>query len=229
MKKLVILGGMLALVLSSCGTKKSGGNLKTADDSIAYVIGMYFGESIKSNGDSTLNIDILLDGLKGTLDGKTVMDKEQAMAFMREYYSVIKPERAKKESAAFLEKVAKDNKNVQKTESGLMYEIVEPGDANVKAKATDKVKAIYVGKLKDGSEFDNSNKHGDTVEFALNQVIPGWTEGLQLIGKGGKIKLWIPAELGYGDNPNGPGGGNQALMFDVELVDVIPVDTTATK
>lgn len=230
MKKMMILSGAAALVLSSCGTASP--TLKTQEDSVAYVMGLDFGAMAKGF-DSTINIDVVAAAMKDVMEGKEQIDKEAAHAFIQEYMTVILPAKkgaqARAEGAEFLEKVAAENKNAQKTESGLLYEIVEAGDASVKARPTDKVKVKYKGTLKDGSEFDNSEKHGGSVEFPLDRVIPGWTEGIQLIGKGGKIKLWIPADLAYGDNPNGPGGPGQTLAFEVELLDVIPVDTTATK
>ena len=91
----------------------------------------------------------------------------------------------------------------------------------MKPTAEDTVKVDYEGKLKDGFVFDSSYERGESIEFPLNGVIPGWTEGLQLVGKGGQITLWIPSELGYGVRGSGPIGPNAALEFKVELHDVI--------
>ena len=110
--------------------------------------------------------------------------------------------------------------NVKQTASGLQYVIERPG-SDEKPNATDRVEVHYSGKLLDGSEFDSSYKRNEPIVFGLNQVIPGWTEGLQLIGKGGKVKLFIPSKLGYGER--GAGGvipPNATLVFDVELLDI---------
>ncbi|MEG2758929.1 MAG: FKBP-type peptidyl-prolyl cis-trans isomerase, partial [Rikenellaceae bacterium] len=106
----------------------------------------------------------------------------------------------------------------KKTESGLLYEIVETGDmAIVPTSSTDTVTVNYKGTLSDGEEFDSSYERGEPAIFPLDGVIPGWTEGIKLIGKGGKIKLYIPSDLAYGNQ--GPLAG-EALVFDVELLDV---------
>lgn len=122
------------------------------------------------------------------------------------------------ESATFLAGV-KARKGVVTLPSGLMYEVVQPGSGEF-PKAADTVKVHYTGTLINGTKFDSSVDRGEPAEFALNEVIPGWTEGIQKINKGGKIKLYIPANLAYGDmgRPNIPPGS--ALVFDVELLDV---------
>ncbi len=121
------------------------------------------------------------------------------------------------QAAAFFDKL-KDNKNIVSLPSGLRYEIITPGTGAFPA-ATDTVKVNYTGTLVDGTVFDSSVKSGQPVEFPLTQVIPAWTEGIQKINKGGKIKLYVPASLAYGDEgrPNIPPGST--LIFDVELLE----------
>ncbi|MDR1280597.1 MAG: FKBP-type peptidyl-prolyl cis-trans isomerase [Opitutaceae bacterium] len=114
----------------------------------------------------------------------------------------------------------KNNKNVTILPSGLAYETIAEGSGE-KPKATDTVKVHYTGKLLDGTTFDSSVDRGEPAEFPLNGVIPGWTEGLQQVKKGGKIKLYVPSDLGYG--ANGAGGKIPpfaTLVFDVELLDI---------
>ena len=109
---------------------------------------------------------------------------------------------------------------VTSTGSGLLFEVVTEGSGEHPG-ATDQVTVHYTGKLLDGTVFDSSVDRGEPATFGLNQVIPGWTEGLQLMKTGGKIKLVIPPELGYGDNgapPKIPGGAT--LMFEVELFSI---------
>jgi len=122
------------------------------------------------------------------------------------------------EADAFFAKL-KDNKNIVTLPSGLRYEIVKPGTGPFPL-PTDTVKVNYTGALVDGTVFDSSEKSGQPVEFPLNQVIPGWTEGIQKINKGGKIKLYVPAALAYGDQgrPNIPPGAT--LVFDVEVLEI---------
>lgn len=130
-------------------------------------------------------------------------------------------EKNKKQGADFIALEAKKNSKIQKTESGLYYEILDKGSVAQKPSKDSEVKIHYVGKLIDGTEFDSSRKRGEPAQFNIAGVIPGFSEGLQLIGKGGKIKLFIPSDLGYQDMsmPNIPAGST--LLFEVELLDVI--------
>lgn len=114
----------------------------------------------------------------------------------------------------------KNNKAVTILPSGLGYEVLTPGKGDF-PKATDTVKVFYTGTLVNGTKFD-SNVGGEPVEFALNRVIPGWTEGIQKINKGGKLKLYVPSKLGYGEEGNQGIPPNAALIFEVELLDINP-------
>lgn len=122
------------------------------------------------------------------------------------------------ENTAYFTKL-KENKAITALPSGLNYEIVKQGDGAM-PKATDTVKVHYTGTLIDGSVFDSSVQRGEPAEFQLDQVIPGWTEGLQKVSKGGKIKLYVPPQLAYGDDgrPGIPPGST--LIFEVELLDI---------
>ncbi|MEM8772490.1 MAG: FKBP-type peptidyl-prolyl cis-trans isomerase [Pseudomonadota bacterium] len=125
-------------------------------------------------------------------------------------------------SAKFLAENAKTD-GVKVTESGLQYLVVEEGpDNGATPVSTDRVSVHYVGTLSDGVEFDSSRARGAAATFRLNQVIPGWTEGVQLMSEGDKYRFFIPPELGYGKSgtPGGPIGPNEALIFDVELIKV---------
>jgi FKBP-type peptidyl-prolyl cis-trans isomerase len=129
------------------------------------------------------------------------------------------------EAAAYFTKL-RENKNVVELRDGLRYEILKPG-AGDPPKPTDTVKVNYTGTLLDGTVFDSSEREGKPVEFPLNKMIPGWIEGLQKTNKGGKIKLYVPAQLAYGDEgrPGIPPGA--ALVFEVELLDITPAAPAA--
>lgn len=130
------------------------------------------------------------------------------------------------DNAAKSEKFLADNgkkADVKTTASGLQYEVLSEGPAGgVSPKATDLVDVHYVGTLIDGLEFDSSRARGAAARFPLNQVIPGWTEGVQLMSEGDRYRFYVPAELAYGEQgtPGGPIGPNEALIFDVELLKV---------
>jgi FKBP-type peptidyl-prolyl cis-trans isomerase len=127
------------------------------------------------------------------------------------------------ESDKFMKEI-KAKAGVVTTPSGLAYEIVQPGTGEF-PKPTDMVKVHYTGALVNGTKFDSSVDRGEPVEFALSEVIPGWTEGIQKINKGGKIKLYIPPQLGYGDEAKPGIPPSSTLIFDVEVIDIKPAAT----
>lgn len=142
----------------------------------------------------------------------------------QQYLDVLKQE-GLAASTKFLAEV-KAKPGVTTLPSGLAYEIVQPGSGEY-PKPTDTVKVHYTGKLIDGSVFDSSVQRNEPSEFALDQVIPGWTEGLQKINKGGKIKLYVPPHLGYGDDARPGIPPASTLIFDVELLDLTPAAPAA--
>ncbi len=153
------------------------------------------------------------DKLESFLEGKATAQQKHMEA------EVAKQSKLNKDNAkAFFEKLQKEGK-AKKTGSGLYYEIVNAGSKEM-PKADSTVTIDYVGTLIDGTEFDSSKKRGQPATFNLGQVIPGFKEGLQLVGKGGKIKLYMPSELAYGDNalPGIPAGST--LIFDVDILDI---------
>ena len=226
MKKLLILGGAAALVFSSCGTK--GGNLKNVTDTLAYTMGMELGEYVK-NMDSVMEMKFdlatVVAAMKDVAKGDTsVMTRQQAMDFIQEYYMVRKPRIDSAANADFLAQVEKDNKNVKKTESGLLYEIVREGEG-AKPDSADNVFVTYKLSDRKGNVIEDRSAEGDTTKLNMARVIPGWAEGLKMIGKGGKIKLWVPSNLGYGSRPKGRRiPANSVLVFDVDLLDIQPVE-----
>lgn len=225
MKKIIIMGVAAGLVAFSASCNTTPKTLSSETDSLAYAIGLDVGQNLSASLksiDSTMNKDMVIAGIKSAFSGKEgKMNFEQASAFINEYFSVRLPARQRLESETFLKNVEASNPNIRRTESGILYEIIREGAE--KPSAMDQVSVVYHGTLPNGTVFDSSREQGDTVTFGLNQVIPGWTEGMQLVGKGGAIKLWIPSDLAYGEMGRQPQiAPNQALVFEVELIDVIP-------
>ena len=146
----------------------------------------------------------------------------EALIFDVELIKVQNAERNLETANAFLSENAK-KEGVKATDSGLQYEVISEGPEDGESPdASDTVEVHYQGTLLNGTEFDSSYARGQTVEFPLNRVIPGWTEGVQLMSEGDKYRFFIPPDLAYGETgtPGGPIGPNEALIFEVELVSV---------
>lgn len=223
MKNLLIAAAALALSMVSCQSAKNSKTF-TTQDSIAYAMASDFGAWAKQM-DSTLNVKILQQGIAEAFAGKSQITSEDARMFLNEWFGVRKPALDLAEGKAWLEKVKAENPAIQTTASGLMYEIVNEGDtANKATNDADQVVVNYALSLKDGKEIQRN----DSIPFALNAVIPAWTEGVKLIGKGGKINLWVPSELGYGARATGNIPANSALKFEIELLEVTPAAPTET-
>ena len=179
-------------------------------------------------------IDLLLKGIASAAAGKDSpyeLDKigpkmDEFMQKKQQSYLNKLKDKNTAANKSFFDKLKAENKNVVELQSGLRYEITKEGTGD-SPKATDTVKVHYTGTLIDGSVFDSSVQRGEPTEFPLDQVIPGWTEGIQKMKKGGKIKLYVPPHLAYGDDgrPGIPPGST--LIFDVELLDIKPAATAA--
>lgn len=146
----------------------------------------------------------------------------EAVIFEMELAKVVSPDRSLAAAEKFLSENA-EKEGVTSTETGLQYEVISEGPADgKKPTAADAVKVHYKGTLLDGTEFDSSYSRGQPAEFPLGRVIAGWTEGLQLMREGDKYRLFVPPSLGYGESgtPGGPIGPNEALIFEVELIEV---------
>ncbi|MDR0511427.1 MAG: FKBP-type peptidyl-prolyl cis-trans isomerase [Rikenellaceae bacterium] len=195
--------------------------LKTEKDSVSYCIGLDVGNYIREHINDPINLNVLLAAFGDILNDKPAMKHEDVHELLHDYFTVRKPARALKASREFLDMVAKE-KDVQTTGSGLLYKIIKQGDDVRAVNDYDRVKALYHGTFKDGKVFDSTRERGDTATFILNSVIEGWREGVKLIGRGGSIKIWIPAELAYGETGSYMSiGPNEALIFEIDLIDVI--------
>ncbi|MEP7258614.1 MAG: FKBP-type peptidyl-prolyl cis-trans isomerase [Flavitalea sp.] len=197
--------------------------LKNSLDSFSYAVGLSMAGFYREQGVKNINTSLVIKALNDSKAGKALLDESQTnnciVSFMQEIKSV-KASGSKKEGEAFLA----DNKTkpgVITLPSGLQYQVIKEG-TGAKPSPTDKVKVHYEGSLIGGKIFDSSIQRGEPIELNVNGVIPGWTEALQLMPVGSKWKLFIPSDLGYGDNGAGadikPGS---TLIFDVELLDIV--------
>lgn len=230
MKKIMSVLTVATMIwLSACGQEQQKTELKTDAEKVSYVLGQNVGGSVKQF-QSEFDLPSFVQGLRDTLDGKKMLlTSEEAEKVMQEFSMRRQQEFKKKttelgeknltDGMAFLEQ-NKSKEGVVATASGLQYEVLNTG-SGPKPKASDRVSVHYLGTLIDGTEFDSSYKRGEPATFVLNEVIPGWTEGVQLMNVGSKYKFYIPAELGYGERGAGNAiGPNCALIFEVELVDI---------
>ena len=211
---------------------------KALDEKAAsYAVGALMGGQMKDLVDAhkeviTYDNARILDGLKDALEGKVDVRKDENVQKTLEAIEakLVSASKAKAEAIAKSAQEEGDKyradfakgKDVKTTKSGLLYKIENAGKGEA-IKATDTVKVHYTGKLPNGKVFDSSVERGQPVQLQLNQVNPGWTEGLQLVKKGGKIQLVIPPALGYGKQGAGASiPPNSTLIFDVEVLDVNP-------
>ena len=192
-------------------------------DKVSYALGLGIARQLAGMGASEVNVDDFAQALKDIFAGKEpqVTDQE-GQQLVNEFFQNKQAEMAAKAKEAgekFLEENGK-KEGVVTLPSGLQYQVLREGNGK-KPKATDKVECHYEGTLINGTKFDSSYDRGQTATFGLNQVIAGWTEGLQLMQEGAKYRFFIPYTLGYGENGAGQSIPPYAtLIFDVELVAV---------
>jgi FKBP-type peptidyl-prolyl cis-trans isomerase FkpA len=219
-------GLILAAITLSINTWAT--ELKTDEQKLGYIIGMDIGKSLHDQGTS-VDLDSLVEAIRATYDGKELaLTDEEAAAIRKEYVAKRQAEQQADTTASgqanMLEgqKFLAENKvkdGVQITESGLQYKVITMGDG-AKPAAEDTVKVHYRGTLLDGTEFDSSYARNEPISFGLNRVIPGWTEGVQLMPVGSKFMFYIAPELAYGEGGGGPIPPNSTLIFEVELLDI---------
>jgi FKBP-type peptidyl-prolyl cis-trans isomerase FkpA len=205
------------------------GKPESLQDRASYIIGFNLGRSLTTN-DVKVNADLIIKGLRDALgSAPSVLTEAEMNETMQTFQQQIQQQQTEKRNAqaaknktegeAFLAK-NKERKEVKTTASGLQYEVLTEG-TGPSPKPTDTVTVNYKGTLMDGTVFDSSYSRNQPATFVLNQVIPGWTEGVQLMKVGSKYKLYIPAALGYGDRgAGGVIGPNAPLIFEVELLSI---------
>ncbi|MFN7455391.1 MAG: FKBP-type peptidyl-prolyl cis-trans isomerase [Pseudobdellovibrionaceae bacterium] len=218
---LAITLSLIAISFLGCDKK-----LKNDKDKASYAIGQQIGSNLKAQN-IEIDADVLAQSIKDVAAGKPskMTPEEQQQAMMKLQENLVKKqqeeaEKSKSEGSAFLEK-NKANADVKTTASGLQYQVVSEGKGKSPT-VEDTVKAHYTGTLINGEKFDSSYDRGQPAEFPVGGVIKGWTEALQMMKPGGKMKLWIPADLAYGPSARPGIPANSVLLFDVELVEVLP-------
>lgn len=230
MKKLLFLAVASAFVLSSCnnGSVEST-KVETEVDSVSYALGVSISANLKQGNLEEVNAAALAKGVADFYaeNENMIFTNEEANKFLQTYFQKLSERvatKTKEEGEAFLAENAK-KEGVITTESGIQYEIITEG-TGAQPVATDMVKVHYAGTLINGESFDSSIERGEPAQFRLDQVIKGWTEGVQLMKVGSKYKFYIPSDLAYGSNPR-PGGKikpNETLIFEVELLEIVKQD-----
>jgi len=228
----LIFGLMLLAVLAvPAGAADKPGELKTETQKLSYAFGMDLGSYFKSLGEN-LDLDMIQYGINDVYNGKkSLMTAEDARTVLQQFSArqqenhlaqVAETAAANKAKAKKFLAGNKDKKGVITTSSGLQYKVIKEGKGS-KPAASDTVRVQYKGTLLDGTEFGSSYTNKEPVEFRVDQVIAGWSEALQLMNVGSTYELYLPPELAYGDRGAPPViEPGSLLIFDVELVDVIP-------
>lgn len=228
-----------SLVLLAAGCNRPAGDaadgkplaLDSDKDKISYTIGMDMAKSLEPAKDE-VDVDVIARAIKDVWAGREpALDEEQANT-VREEFSEKMQARQISEMLSQARKNAEDGKKfleenagkegVQTTASGLQYQVLEQG-SGAKPGAESVVKVHYKGELLDGTVFDDSSQRSEPATIPLQQVVPGWSEGIRLMNPGSRYRFWIPAELAYGEQgtPGGPIPPNSTLVFDVQLLEIV--------
>lgn len=233
--KLIVTAMTAVIALTGCNSNSNGASSKGAIaineqssevQKVGYAVGFDMGRNLKEVADD-IDLQAFNQGLKEAYEGKEAALTDEQMKTVVQTYMMRKQEEAQKK----LEEKAKTNKTageaflaenakkegVKTTASGLQYKVIKEGEGD-SPKADDLVMVNYEGKLIDGKVFDSSYERGEPIEFPLNQVIPGWTEGLQLMKPGATYEFFIPSDLAYGEAGNPEIEPNSVLIFKVELL-----------
>ena len=224
-------GLILAVLIFTMNTWAT--ELDTDEKKLGYIIGMDIGKSLRDQG-TEVDLDSLITAIRATYNGEELaMTTEEAGQVRKQYIEKRQAEQEKRQAEQQAEAAAAGQNNlvegqkflaenaskegVQTTASGLQYKVETMG-TGPKPAATDTVKVHYRGTLLDGTEFDSSYARNEPISFALNRVIAGWTEGVQLMPVGSKFTFYIAPDLAYGEGGGGPIPPNSTLVFDVELL-----------
>jgi FKBP-type peptidyl-prolyl cis-trans isomerase FklB len=193
-------------------------------DKISYALGLSMGNNFRSSGITSLNFSDFVKGIEDVLQQNELkLSYDKAKMVINEYFEKLQNEKGelnKKAGEEFL-RINKEKEGIVTLPSGLQYLILKKGNGQ-KPQESDRVKCHYEGTLIDGKIFDSSIRKGQPAIFGLTQVIPGWTEALQLMPVGSKWRLFLPSDLAYGNRQTGELiGPNSTLIFDVELLEIV--------
>lgn len=232
---IILISSMVLLSACNSYEQRASEDLSTKIDSLSYSFGYLQGSSLSNEGINDIDIQNYVAGLQtglDTTDTSVAIDQMAMQTLIQTYLQELEMNRqqqAEEEASvnrergvAFLEENLQ-NEDVTETESGLQYRVLEEGDGDSPT-AEDRVQVHYEGRLLSDEVFDSSYERGQPATFPLNRVIPGWTEGLQLMQEGAQYRFFIPADLAYGANPpqGSPIPPGAVLIFDVELLEVNP-------
>ncbi len=220
---------LLLVVGQAVAEEKKQGELATDNQKLSYALGLDLGSYLKTLGEE-LDLDVLHKGLLDSYNGNKQLMTREETAQIQQQFAQKQQEKQIKETLEMItanNKAAEDflkengtKEGVLTTDSGLQYKVISQGEGP-KPKAEDMVKVHYRGTLLDGSEFDSSYARNEPAVFPLNQVIPGWTEAVQLMNVGSKYQLFLPPNLAYGDRGAPPViEPGSMLIFDVELLGI---------
>jgi FKBP-type peptidyl-prolyl cis-trans isomerase len=226
--KPMVAASTLLLALGACGGGESG-PLTTLADSASYAVGMNMGASLEQAREDIV-VEQVVQGLRDRAGGQgTRLSEQQARQVVQTFVAQLEQKQSRTRSAqADSNRLAGDayravnakRPGVQATASGIQYEVLAQG-SGPRPSATDRVQVHYRGTRVDGKEFDSSYRSGQPATFALNAVIPGWAEAIQLMPVGSKYRIVLPPELAYGPSGAGPDvGPNATLIFEVELIGI---------
>lgn len=229
--KILAYAALGALVMG-CGQQAGGAannKLATQEDSVSYILGYNMGKNLKTQS-VPVNPAIIHQGMQqGFTGGQSIMADSTMQAVMMGFQVKMMGIQRQKDSTQGLENAKagdaflasnKSKEGVKTTPSGIQYKMVKEG-TGPRPKATSTVTVKYTGKLLNGEIFDASERHGGSATFKLNEVIPGWTEVVQLMNTGATIECWIPGQLAYGPQGSPPNiGPNATLHFEIELLEV---------
>jgi FKBP-type peptidyl-prolyl cis-trans isomerase FklB len=228
LSQFLLVAGAVVITMASCDNSKSSVKLKNETDSVSYCLGVNVGQYLAQADIPNVNTEIFSKAINEVVaKKKTKISDQQAQMFLNVYFTKLMKEKAetsKKEGAAFLAK-NKERKGVITTASGLQYEVIKEG-TGATPKMDEKVSVHYKGTLINDTIFDSSYSRGEPASFGVNQVIPGWSEALQLMKVGSKFKVYIPSDLGYGENapPRSKIKPNSVLIFEMELLAILPAE-----
>ncbi|MCC5906896.1 MAG: FKBP-type peptidyl-prolyl cis-trans isomerase [Balneolaceae bacterium] len=237
MKQLILTVAALfafAFFLAGCGSdyESARTNLSTKTDSLSYSFGYLQGSNLAAEGIYDIDFENYIAGLvKGLDEEEAEIDNMAMQTLIQTFFQDLQTQQMERRASeaethvqqgrAFLEENLQ-NSDVNETDSGLQYRVLEEGDGDVRPSASDEVTVHYRGTLLNDEEFDSSYERGDPATFPLNRVIPGWTEGVQLMTVGSRYQFFIPADLAYGNDP--PPGSiippGAVLIFEVELLEI---------